>query len=598
MPECIRNFCIVAHIDHGKSTLADRFLQLTHAVADREFHELMLDDMDLERERGITIKASCVTMFHPSGSAQRRLNLIDTPGHVDFSYEVSRSLRACEGAVVLVDANQGIQAQTVANLDLALSHGLTIIPAVTKIDLPDARPIETMDEMEQTFGFDPDEILAVSGKTGQGVTELLEAIVQRVPAPGGDADGPLRALVFDSFYNEYRGVVLFVRVVDGSIEPGQVIRLVGSGRECEVTEVGIFRPAMEAQDRLGCGEVGYLMAGVKNIRDVRIGDTITLRDRPTPQPLPGYREPKPMVFCGLYPQESGDLGALRSALEKLSLNDSSFVFEAETSEALGFGFRCGFLGLLHMEIVQERLERENDIAIIQTAPNVTYEIVWKDGRVERIDRPARMPQPDEMAEVREPWVKVSLILPVQFMGNVMKLIERRRGEKGRTEFLGDQRARILYEMPLAEVVYDFFDKLKSFTRGYGTMDYEVVGYRASDLVKVQVLVNKRPVDALSIICHRSEADRRGRRIVQLLRKKIDRHQFVIPIQAAIGSRVIARETVSALRKDVTAKCYGGDITRKRKLLEQQKAGKKRMKAVGNVFIPQQAFMAVLEGEES
>ena len=598
MPEIIRNFCIVAHIDHGKSTLADRFLQLTHAVSEREFHDLMLDDMELERERGITIKASCVTMFHRLGQAEYRLNLIDTPGHVDFSYEVSRSLRACEGAVLLVDANQGIEAQTVANLDQARAHGLTIIPVVTKIDLPDARAIETRAEMEQTFGFDPDEVLAVSGKTGEGVAELMDAIVARVPPPAGDPGAPLRALVFDSVYDEYRGVVLYVRVVDGSVAPGQVIRMLGSGHECEVVEVGVFRPAMTAQPSLGCGQVGYVMAGIKNIRDVRIGDTITLRDRPTAQPLPGYREPKPMVFCGLYPQDSADLPSLRSALEKLSLNDSSFVFEAETSEALGFGFRCGFLGLLHMEIVQERLERENDIPIIQTAPNVTYEIVWADGRPEEIDRPARMPAPEAMREVREPWVAVSLILPAQYMGNVMKLIERRRGEHGRTEFLGDQRARIICEMPLAEVVYDFFDRLKSLTRGYGTMDYDVVGYRASDLVKVETLVNKRPVDALSIICHRSEADRRGRRIVQLLRKKIERHQFPIPIQAAIGGRVIARETVSALRKDVTAKCYGGDITRKRKLLEQQKAGKRRMKAVGNVFIPQQAFLAVLEGEES
>ena len=598
MPDAIRNFCIVAHIDHGKSTLADRFLQLTHAVSDREFHTLMLDDMELERERGITIKASCVTMFHQVGGTEYRLNLIDTPGHVDFSYEVSRSLRACEGAILLVDANQGVEAQTVANLDLVRNHDLALVPVVTKIDLPDARPIDTMVEMEQTFGIDPDDILVVSGKTGEGVAELLDALVRRVPAPQGDPEAPLRALVFDSAYDEYRGVVLHVRVMDGCVAPGQGIRMMGSGRDYEAAEVGVFRPRMVRQDALGCGQVGYIMAGIKNIRDVRIGDTITLCERPTDAPLPGYREPKPMVFCGLYPQDNGDLPQLRSALEKLSLNDSSFVFEGETSEALGFGFRCGFLGLLHMEIAQERLERENSLPIIQTAPNVTYEVVRHNGAVERIDRPARMPRQEEIAEVREPWVSVSIILPATYMGNVMKLTERRRGVHGKTEFLSDQRARIIYEMPLAEIVYDFFDRLKSVSRGYATMDYEVLGYRASDLVKVEVLVNKKAVDALSIICHRSEAERRGRRIVQLLRKKIDRHMFAIPIQAAIGSRVIARETLSALRKDVTAKCYGGDVTRKRKLLEQQKAGKKKMKAVGSVFIPQQAFLAVLEGEES
>jgi len=597
MLENTRNFCIIAHIDHGKSTLADRFLQLTHSVSARDFHELMLDDMELERERGITIKASCVTMFFSTGGRDYRLNLIDTPGHVDFSYEVSRSLRACEGAILLVDANQGIEAQTVANLDQARANGLTIIPVVTKIDLPDAQPIEVMVEMEQTFGFDPDDILAVSGKTGEGVEELLEAVVQRVPPPQGDPDGPLRALVFDSFYDEYQGVVAFVRVVDGQVRVGQEVRMVGSGRAEEVTELGIFRPAMSPQDSLECGQVGYIIAGIKNIRDVAIGDTVTLKNAPATEPLPGYREPKPMVYCGLFPQDSKDLPTLRSALEKLSLNDSSFDYEVESSDALGFGFRCGFLGMLHMEIIQARLERENDVPIIQTAPNVTYEVVTTDGKTQLIHRPAEMPQESAIEEIREPWVKLDVVLPAEFIGNVMKLAEQRRARHLRTEFFSDQRAMVEYEVPLAEVVYDFFDRLKSLTRGYGTMDYEMVGYRASDLVKVDILVNGRPVDALSVICHRSEADRRGRRIVQLLRKKIDRHLFPIPIQAAIGRRVIARETISPLRKDVTAKCYGGDITRKRKLREKQKEGMKRLKAVGSVYIPQQAFLAVLEGEE-
>jgi len=597
MLENTRNFCIIAHIDHGKSTLADRFLQLTHSVSARDFHELMLDDMELERERGITIKASCVTMFFSTGGRDYRLNLIDTPGHVDFSYEVSRSLRACEGAILLVDANQGIEAQTVANLDQARANGLTIIPVVTKIDLPDAQPIEVMVEMEQTFGFDPDDILAVSGKTGEGVEELLEAVVRRVPPPQGDPDGPLRALVFDSFYDEYQGVVAFVRVVDGQVRVGQEVRMVGSGRAEEVTELGIFRPAMSPQDSLECGQVGYIIAGIKNIRDVAIGDTVTLKNAPATEPLPGYREPKPMVYCGLFPQDSKDLPTLRSALEKLSLNDSSFDYEVESSDALGFGFRCGFLGMLHMEIIQARLERENDVPIIQTAPNVTYEVVTTDGKTQLIHRPAEMPQESAIEEIREPWVKLDVVLPAEFIGNVMKLAEQRRARHLRTEFFSDQRAMVEYEVPLAEVVYDFFDRLKSLTRGYGTMDYEMVGYRASDLVKVDILVNGRPVDALSVICHRSEADRRGRRIVQLLRKKIDRHLFPIPIQAAIGRRVIARETISPLRKDVTAKCYGGDITRKRKLREKQKEGMKRLKAVGSVYIPQQAFLAVLEGEE-
>ncbi len=596
MIDRIRNFCIIAHIDHGKSTLADRFLQITSAVPEREFHELMLDDMELEQERGITIKASCVSMFHEVDGVEYQLNLIDTPGHVDFSYEVSRSLKACEGAILLVDANQGVEAQTVANLHLAREEGLTIIPAVTKIDLPDSRPIETMAEMEQSFGIDPDRILAVSGKSGRGAEDLLEAVLERVPPPTGDPEAPLRALVFDSFYDEYQGVVVLVRVVDGEVRQGQRIKMLGSGQSYEVSRLGTFRPGLTAGELLQTGQVGYVMAGIKDIREVRVGDTVTLAERPAQQPLGGYKEPKPMVFCGLFPENNDDLPALRTSLEKLSLNDSSFVYEGETSDALGFGFRCGFLGLLHMDIVKERLERENDVPIIQTAPNVTYEVLTSDGDVLRLDNPARMPPPGELEEIREPWVRMNIILPTDYIGNVMKLAEHRRGRHVKSEFFSDQRAIIVYEMPLAEVVYDFFDRLKSLTRGYGTMDYELLGYRASDLVRVEVLVNGRPVDALSVICHRDQAERRGRHIVELLREHIERHLFPVPLQAAIGGRVIARETIRPLRKDVTAKCYGGDVTRKRKLREKQKDGKKRMKSVGSVFIPQEAFLAVLEDE--
>jgi GTP-binding protein LepA len=593
----IRNFCIIAHIDHGKSTLADRFLQITHSVPDRQFHELMLDDMELERERGITIKASSVTMYHSVGGEEYQLNLIDTPGHVDFSYEVSRSLKACEGAILLVDSNQGVEAQTVANLDQARAEGLTVIPVVTKIDLPDSRPIDTMVEMEETFGFDPDDILAVSGKTGEGVEDLLETVVKRIPPPKGDPAAPLRALVFDSFYDRYQGVVTLVRVVDGSVNVGDRIRMMGAGKSYEVSRLGIFRPGLTPQETLECGQVGYIMAGIKNIREVRVGDTVTHQEAPAERALTGYQEPKPVVFCGLFPQDNDDLPTLRSALEKLSLNDSSFDYEMETSDALGFGFRCGFLGLLHMEIIKERLERENDMPVIQTAPNVTYEVERTDGEVEEIHRPAQMPDMGEIEQIREPWVRMRIILPAEYIGNVTKLAEHRRGQQVKTEFFSGQRAIMVYELPLAEIVYDFFDRLKSLTRGYGTMDYEIIGNRAADLVKVDILVNERPVDALSIICHRDQAESRGRHIVKLLRKNIDRHLFPIPLQAAIGGRVIARETISALRKDVTAKCYGGDITRKRKLREKQKEGKKRMKSVSNVFIPQEAFLAVLEGEE-
>jgi GTP-binding protein LepA len=595
--ENIRNFCIIAHIDHGKSTLADRLLQITRAVPEREFHDLMLDDMELEQERGITIKASCVRMFYERDGVEYQFNLIDTPGHVDFNYEVSRALKACEGALLLVDSSQGIEAQTVVNYTHASEQGLKILPAVTKIDMSAARPIDTMAEMQLSFGIDPDDILAISGKTGQHVDELIDAVIDRVPPPDGDAEGPLRGLIFDSFYDEYRGVVVFLRVVDGEVRPGDKVRAMGTGTRHEVTEVGVFTPGMRATESLCAGEVGYLMAGIKNIRDVRIGDTLTLNSDPAEEPLPGYQEPKPMVFCGLFPQDNEDFPALRSALEKLSLNDSSFDFEPETSEALGFGFRCGFLGLLHMEIIQERLEREADVPVIQTAPNVTYKVEKIDGEIVTIDRPSQMPHRGEVEAILEPWVSMRLITPGEFIGNVMRLLENRRGEHMHTEFFSDTRAMLEYMMPMAEVVYDFFDALKSVTRGHGTMDYEMVGYEKSDLVKVQVLVNEKPVDALSFICHRDEAESRGRRVIKTLKQHIDRHMFKIPLQAAFEGRVVARETVPAAKKNVTAKCYGGDITRKRKLWAKQREGKKKMKAVGNVTIPQEAFLAVLEGEE-
>ena len=595
--ENIRNFCIIAHIDHGKSTLADRLLQITHSVTEREFHDLMLDDMELEQERGITIKASCVRMFYERDGVEYQFNLIDTPGHVDFNYEVSRALKACEGAVLLVDSSQGIEAQTVVNYTHASEQGLKIIPAVTKIDMSAARPIDTMAEMQLSFGIDPDEILAISGKTGRHVEELIDAVIDRLPAPTGEGDGPLRGLIFDSFYDEYRGVVVFLRVVDGEVHPGDMVRAMGTGTRHEVTEVGVFSPGMIPTDSLSAGEVGYLVAGIKNIRDVRIGDTLTMHANPAEEPLPGYQEPKPMVYCGLFPQDNEDFPTLRSALEKLSLNDSSFDFEPETSEALGFGFRCGFLGLLHMEIIQERLEREADVPVIQTAPNVTYKVEKTDGEIITIDRPSQMPHRNEVEGILEPWVSMRLITPGEYIGNVMRLLENRRGEHMHTEFFSDTRAMLEYMMPMAEVVYDFFDVLKSVTRGHGTMDYEMMGYEKSDLVKVEVLVNEDPVDALSFICHREEAESRGRRVIKTLKQHIDRHMFKIPLQAAFGGRVVARETVPAAKKNVTAKCYGGDITRKRKLWAKQREGKKKMKAVGSVTIPQEAFLAVLEGEE-
>ncbi len=597
MQDNIRNFCIIAHIDHGKSTLADRMLQLTKSVSDREFHDLMLDDMDLERERGITIKASCVRMFYEKDGKEYELNLIDTPGHVDFSYEVSRALKACEGAVLLVDASQGIEAQTVVTYNHAIEQGLEIIPAVTKIDLPTAQPIETMAEIEQSFKLDPDQILPVSGKTGEFVDDLMNTLIDRVPQPEGDSDGKLRALIFDSTYDDYRGVIVFMRIFDGMLESGDEVLMMGASAKYEVSEVGVFTPKMMPVDRLEAGQVGYLIANIKNIRDVVIGDTVTHVKRKASEPLSGYTEPKPMVFSGFYPENNQDFASLRAALEKLSLNDSSFDYEPESSEALGFGFRCGFLGLLHMEIIQERLERESQISVVQTAPNVSYEIVTHDGKSKRIDKPSQMPDRGEIEAISEPFTLLRIITPTEFVGNVMKLVESRRGEYSKTEFFSDQRTMLEYNIPLAEIIYDFFDRLKSGTRGHATMDYEWLGYRESDLVKVDILVNEAAVDALSFICHRAEAESRGRRVAKTLKEHIERHMFPIPLQAAIGGKIIARETIPAQKKNVTAKCYGGDITRKRKLWAKQKEGKKRMKSVGNVDIPQDAFMAVLDSNE-
>jgi GTP-binding protein LepA len=596
----IRNFCIIAHIDHGKSTLADQFLLKSGAISPREFRAQVLDDMDLERERGITIQMHPVTINYTLDGVTYELNLIDTPGHVDFNYEVSRSLAACEGAILLVDAFQGVQAQTVHNAFLALEAGLVIVPVLNKIDLPTARPDEVIMEMEHSLGIHAHEVLAASGKTGQGVDEVLRAIIERVPPPtpaDGEESGPLRALVYNSHFDTYRGVVLYVRIKEGRLTKGQRIRLMRGGSEYEVTELGQFRPAPTPCAVLSAGQVGYLTAQIKNLRDVHIGDTVTDALRPASTPLPGYTEPKPMVFSGLYPVESRDFEALREALAKLSLNDSSFSYQPENSEGLGFGFRCGFLGMLHREIIQQRIERESGLELVQTAPNVTYEIVTRRGEVRTIDNPQDVPDAGQIAEFREPIVRVSFILPAENIGAMMQLCTERRGVYVRTEYLSPQRAILVFEMPLAEVIYDLYDKLKSVTHGYGTMDYEFLGYRPADLVRLDVLVHGKRVDALSTIVHRSQADRRGRKLVKKLRGEIERHQFEIAIQAAIGSRVIARETIAPLRKNVTAKCYGGDITRKRKLWAKQAAGKKRLKQVGQVEIPQEAFLAVLESDQ-
>ncbi len=593
----IRNFSIIAHIDHGKSTLADRLLLATGRVSEREFRAQFLDDMDLERERGITIKARSVNLVYERAKKEEYLfNLIDTPGHVDFSYEVSRSLAACEGVLLVVDASQGIEAQTVANAYLAISHDLAVIPVVNKIDLPAALPEAVQEELVAFLGCDPEEVIFVSAKTGEGVPEVLEAIVERIPPPGGREDAPLRALVFDANYDDYRGVISHVRVVDGALERGDRIGMLQAGRTLEATEIGVFTPRMEQVARLGTGQVGYVVGNLKDLRSVNVGETFHLEDTEV-APLPGYQEPQPMVYCGFYPSVAENFENLRKALDRLALNDSSFTYQPETSQALGFGFRCGFLGLLHMDIVHERLERESDLDLVKTAPNVTYEVLKTDGTLINVHSPDEVPDRTGIEEFREPIVRLQIMVPKEFVGTVMMMAEERRAEYKALEYIGGRRALLTYEVPFAEIVFDFYDKLKSGTRGYGTMDYEVLGYRAADLVRLEILVHGTPVDALSTICLRLQADRRGRAILQRLRKEIPRHMFQVALQAAVGGKIVARENIAPLRKNVTAKCYGGDITRKRKLLEKQKEGKKRMRSVGNVTVPQEAFLSVLEARD-
>jgi len=593
----IRNFSIIAHIDHGKSTLADQFLLKTGAITPRDFRAQVLDDMDLERERGITIQMHPVTIYYDHGGKRYELNLIDTPGHVDFNYEVSRSLAACEGAILLVDATQGVQAQTVANAFLAMEHELAIVPVLNKIDMPIARAVEVTAEMEQALGINPADVLPASAKTGQGVDEVLQAIIARVPPPTGSPDSRLRALVYNSHFDTYKGVVVYIRIREGTLRVGQRIRLMRGGTEHIVTDLGQFRPVPTACQELSTGQVGFLMAQIKTLSDIHIGDTVTDALQPAETPLAGYKEPKPMVFSGLYPVNNNDFEELREALGKLRLNDASFTYQPETSEGLGFGFRCGFLGMLHREIIQQRLERASELELVQTAPNVTYEVLTRKGEVLAIDNPQKVPEAGQIEEFREPIVRISFLLPSENIGDLMQLCSERRATYVRTEYLSPTRAILVYELPLAEVIYDLYDKLKSVTHGYGTMDYELLGYRPADLVRLDVLVAGKKVDALSTIVHRGLAERRGRKLVQKLRGEIDRHLFEIAIQAAIGSRVIARETIAPVKKNVTAKCYGGDITRKRKLWAKQAAGKKRMKQVGQVEIPQEAFLAVLETEQ-
>jgi GTP-binding protein LepA len=593
----IRNFCIIAHIDHGKSTLADQFLLKTGTISERDIKAQTLDSMDLERERGITIRMHPVTIYHTHNGTRYELNLIDTPGHVDFNYEVSRSLAACEGAILLVDAFQGVQAQTVANAFLAMDAGLKIIPTLNKIDLEHARPDFVIGEMETAVLTNPDEVLRVSGKTGAGVDELMAAIIDRVPPPAGNPAAPVKALIYNSHFDTYKGVVVYIRMVDGTVKPGQKVRLMRTGREYVISEMGQFRPDMTKCDELSAGQVGYFTANIKNIGDVNIGDTVTEAANPTAEPLPGYKEPKPMVYSGLYPVNNNEFEDLREALAKLKLNDSSFTYQPEVSDGLGFGFRCGFLGMLHREIIQQRLERDCDLNLVQTAPNVTYEIKKKDGAVITVHGPQDVPDAGQIEEFREPIVRISFLIPAENIGTLMQMCTDRRGTFVRTEYLSQQRVILVYEMPLAEVIYDLYDKLKSVTHGYGTMDYEVLGYRAADLVRMDILVHGQRVDALSLIVHRTNAERRGRLILKKLREEIDRHLFEVALQAAIGTRVIARENIAAMKKNVTAKCYGGDITRKRKLWAKQAEGKKRMKQIGQVEVPQEAFLAVLEQDE-
>ena len=596
-PKYIRNFSIVAHIDHGKSTLADRLLEVTGTVDKRQMKEQLLDDMELERQRGITIKANSVSMRTTHKGQQYELNLIDTPGHVDFQYEVSRSLTCCEGALLLVDAFQGVEAQTVANAYNAIEHDLEIVPVLNKIDLTHARPDEVKEEIEHTLGLDATEAIGCSAKTGLNCEAVIEAVIDRIPPPSGDRAAPLQAMVFDSVYDEFRGAIVFVRVVNGTVRKGERIKFLQAGTEHDVIELGQKTPQRTAADSLSAGQVGYLICNIKSLGNVHIGDTVASAHGEQAEPLPGYEEPKRMVFCGLYPSDGQDFENLREALNKLQVNDPSFVFEPETSDALGFGFRCGFLGLLHMEIVQQRLEQEADIDLVQTAPNVTYQITQNDGKEIEVHTPTRVPDNGDIEEFRQPIVRVSFVMPTEFVGGVMKLCADRRGIFVRQEYLSPTRVMLVYDIALAEVVYDMHDKLKSTTRGYGTMDYELRGYEPGELVRMDILVKGERVDALSIVCDRRDAETRGRAVIKKLKKEIPRHMFEVALQAAIGTRVIARETISAMRKNVTAKCYGGDISRKRKLWEKQKEGKKRMKSIGSVDIPQKAFLAVLETGE-
>ena len=592
----IRNFCIIAHIDHGKSTLADRIIEMTGLLTSREMQAQVLDNMDLERERGITIKAQAVrTIYKAKDGEEYTFNLIDTPGHVDFNYEVSRSLAACEGAVLVVDAAQGIEAQTLANVYLALDHDLEVVPVINKVDLPSAEPQRVIDEIEDVIGLEAQDAPQISAKTGLNVEQVLEAIVEKIPAPGGDPEAPLKALIFDSLYDSYKGVIVFCRIMEGTVKKGTAIRMMATGAEAEVVEVGYFGAGQFIpSDELSAGMVGYITASIKNVRDTRVGDTITDRDRPCDRALPGYKKVLPMVYCGMYPADGAKYPDLRDALEKLQLNDASLQFEPETSIALGFGFRCGFLGLLHLEIIQERLEREYNLDLVTTAPGVIYKVYKTNGEVIELTNPSNLPDPAEIEHMEEPFVSAEIMVTTEFIGPIMELCQERRGVYLGMEYMEETRALLKYELPLNEIIYDFFDALKSRSRGYASFDYEMKGYEPADLVKLDILINKEEVDALSFIVHSSTAYERGRKMCEKLKEEIPRHLFEIPIQAAIGSKIIARETVKAVRKDVLAKCYGGDITRKKKLLEKQKEGKKRMRQIGNVEIPQKAFMSVLK----
>ena len=596
--EMIRNFSIIAHIDHGKSTLADRILEKTNTVSSREMQDQLLDSMDLERERGITIKLNAVELNYTAKDGKTYIfHLIDTPGHVDFTYEVSRSLAACEGAVLVVDAAQGIEAQTLANVYLAIDNDLEVLPVINKIDLPAADPERVRAEIEDVIGIDASEAVLASAKAGVGIEEILEQIVEYVPAPTGDIEAPLKALIFDSVYDSYRGVVLNVRIMDGMVKPGDKIQLMSNGKTFEVTEVGVFSPKAIQRDYLMVGDVGYITASIKTVQDTRVGDTITLANNPASEPLEGYRQMNPMVYCGLYPIDTSRYNDLREALEKLQLNDAALQFEPETSQALGFGFRCGFLGLLHMDVVQERLEREFNLELITTAPSVIYNVYLTDGTMITVDNPADFPEQVKIDRVEEPYVKAQIMVPNDYVGAVMELSQRKRGDFVTMDYLDDYRVNVVYEIPLSEIVFDFFDKLKSSTKGYASLDYEMAGYRASRLVKMDILLNGEKVDALSFIVHREFAYERGKLIVEKLKKLIPRQQFEVPIQAAIGQKIVARTDIKALRKNVLAKCYGGDVSRKRKLLDKQKEGKKRMKQIGSVEVPQEAFMAVLKTDD-